>query len=302
MDTKTVEKYKKAGEILGKLQKKARKEAVAGKKLLDIALSVEKEIKEVVDEKKAGLAFPVNLSLNEAAAHYTPEIGDEIALQEKDVLKVDIGVHFDGFIADGAFTVNLSNDYAKMIEAVELALENALSMAKPGIEIGKLGKEIEKTIKEKGFNPIQNLTGHGLAEYQAHAPPSIPNIASNDSRKLEEGAYAFEPFATNGEGFVRESPQSEIFGLDEPKSVRNAYARKILEHIMEKYKTLPFAERWITEELKLSEFQRKIALRELLKTKCIRAFPVLREQEGKIVTQAENSIIIYDGKVERLVK
>lgn len=301
MDTKTVEKYRKAGKILAKVQKKARKEAIAGKKLLDIALMVEKTVK-TQGEGKAGLAFPVNLSLNEAAAHYTPGIGDETALGKDDVLKIDIGVHIDGFIADGSFTVNPSNKWAKLIEASELALENALSMAKPGIEIGKIGAEIEKTIKGKGFNPIQNLSGHGLDQYNQHAAPSIPNIASNDSRVLEEGmAYAFEPFATNGEGFVKESGQSEIFALDEPKPVRNTHARKVLEFVFEKYKTLPFAERWIEEQLKLSEFQRKIAMRELLRSKCIRAFPVLKEERGKMVAQSENSIVIHEGKVIKLV-
>ncbi len=302
MDAKEAEKYRKAGSILSKVQKKARKDAVSGKKLLDMALGIEKSIKEV-GEGKAGLAFPVNLSLNEAAAHYTPEIGDETVFEEKDLLKVDIGVHVDGYIADSSFSVNPSNDWTKLIEASELALENALSMAKPDVEIGKIGAEIEKTIKSKGFNPVQNLSGHGLSQYSQHSPPSIPNTANKDDRVLEDGeAYAFEPFATNGEGFVKESGQSEIFAAEEPKQVRNAYARQILEFIFEEYMTLPFSERGVAEKIKLSEFQRKIGFRELLKAGCIKPFPVLKEEPGKMVAQSENSILIFDGKVERLVK
>lgn len=303
MDAKTAEKYIKAGKILEKVQKKARKDAIPGKKLLDIALGVEKEVKGIGKEASAHLAFPVNLSLNETAAHYAPGEDDTTVFQEKDVLKLDIGVHIDGFIADSSFTVNPSNEWAKMIEASELALENALSIARPGIEIGKIGAEIEKVIRDKGFNPVQNLTGHGLEQYNQHASPSIPNIASNDSRKLEEGkAYAFEPFATNGQGFVRESVQTEIFAIDEARNVRNAHARKLLEFISDKYKTLPFSERWIAKGLKMGEFARKVALRELLKAKCIRAFPVLKEEAGKIVTQAENSIIVHEGKVIKLIE
>jgi methionyl aminopeptidase len=302
MESEEAKKYIKAGEILGKLQKKARKDAVSGKKLLDIALNVEKGVKDLSDGK-AELAFPVNLSLNEAAAHYTPSEGDETVLEDKDLIKIDIGVQVDGFIADASFSVNPNNDWAALIEASELALENALSMAKPDVEIGKIGAEIEKTIKSKGFNPVQNLTGHGLAQYETHVAPSLANIANNDDRVLEEGyAYAFEPFATNGEGVVRESPQSEIFAIAEPKQVRNTYARQVQAFILEKYKTLPFAERWIWENIKMNELQQKIALRELLKAKCIKAFPVLREQEGKFVSQAENTILLYDGKAIRLVK
>jgi len=308
MDGKTAEKYIKAGKILGKVLKKARKQAVPGKKLLDIALAVEKTVKRIALDgqgagKKAALAFPVNLSLNEAAAHYSPGLGDETVFEKKDVLKVDAGIHIDGFIADAAFTVNPGNEWAKLVEASEQALENALAIAKPGLEIGKIGTEIEKTIKAAGFKPVQNLSGHGLGEYDQHAAPSIPNIESNDSRKLEDGnAYAFEPFATNGEGIVREGAQSEIFALEEPKQVRNGYARKLLEHLLEKYKVLPFAERWVVNELKMSEFQRKIAFRELMKAKCIKAFPVLKEETGKIVAQAENSIILHEGKVIKLIQ
>ncbi len=302
MDSKTAEKYVKAGKILGSVQKKARKSAVADKKLLDIALVVEKAVKDL-SEGKAKLAFPVNLSLNEAAAHYTPGTGDETVLGKNDVLKIDIGVHIDGFIADGSFTVNPSNEWANLIEASELALENALSIAKLGLEIGKIGTEIEKTIKGKGFKPVQNLTGHGLEQYVQHAAPGIPNIENNDTRKLEDGqAYAFEPFATDGEGIVREGAQSEIFAVEEARLIRNNHARNVLEFILENYNTLPFAERWIADGLKMSEFQRKIGLRELLKAKCIKAFPVLKEEQGKMVSQAENSIIIHEGKVIKLIK
>ncbi len=302
MESEEVKKYLKAGSILGKLQKKARKEAVPGKKLLDIALKVEKAVKDLSSEGKAGLAFPTNLSLNENAAHYAPGKGDETVFEEKDVLKIDMGVHVDGYIADASFTINPSNEWAKLIEASELALENALSIAKPGAEIGKIGAEIEKAIKSKGFNPIQNLTGHGLQRYITHAAPSIPNIENNDDRVLEDGAYAIEPFATNGEGFVKQTQQSEIFEIDEPKQVRNSHARKVLEYVLENFQTLPFAERWIDDGLKLNDFQRKIAMRELMKAKCIKAHPILKEEDGKIVTQSENSIIIHDGKVEPLVK
>ena len=285
------EKYVKAGKILLKAKENASKRIKAGQKLLEIAEKIEADIIEM----GALPAFPVNLSINEIAAHFTPAFGDETVLEESHLVKVDLGAHIDGFIADAAFSINLNNEHAKLIEASQKALENALSIVKPGIEIGKIGEEIEKTIKSYGFNPIQNLTGHELGEYQQHAGVSIPNMGNTDSRKLEaEHAYAIEPFATNGKGFVKESSQSEIFAIEEPRQVRNPQARQILEFILENFDTLPFAERWVAKELKLTEFQRKIAMRELLKNKCIRAYPVLKEDNGKLVSQAETSIFINE--------
>ena len=112
---------------------------------------------------------------------------------------------------------------------------------------------------------------------------------------------AIEPFATDGKGFVREGRQAEIFSLEEKRPVRNMDARKIISYIDETYHTLPFAERWLMDELKLSEFKRKIAMRELMQRKCIRAFPILHEEEGKIVAQTETSVILNSGKLIRLV-
>jgi len=301
MEKEEAEKYLLAGKITKKVVAQAKKSIKPSQKLLEIALNIEKSIFDIMakgteGKKKAFPAFPVNLSINENAAHFTPDSACELVLEENQLLKVDLGVQFDGYICDTAFSLNFDNSHAKMIEAAELALENALAIAKEGTEIGKIGAEIEKTIKGKGFNPIQNLTGHGLARFEQHASPSIPNIATTNPKKLAEGAFAIEPFATNGEGYVKEGQQSEIFALDKVVPIRNNYARQVLELVSKKYETLPFALRWIEKELKLPEFQRKVAIRELLRAGCIKAFPVLHEETGKIVAQAEKSFIIFEGK------
>lgn len=300
MDRKEAEKYLLAGKITKKVVEKAKKSIKPGEKLLEIALNIEKSILDIAKEegakKGAFPAFPVNLSINENAAHFTPDSACELVLEESHLLKVDLGTQIEGYICDTAFSLNFDNSQAKLIEAAELALENALAMAKEGTGIGKIGTEIEKTIKAKGFNPIKNLTGHGLAKFEQHASPSIPNIATTNPKKLEEGAFAIEPFATNGEGYVKEGQQSEIFALDKIVPIRNAYARQVLEVVSEKFETLPFALRWVEKELKMPEFQRKVAIRELLKTGCIKAFPVLHEETGKMVSQAEKSFIIFEGK------
>jgi methionyl aminopeptidase len=289
MDAKAKENYLKAGEILKKVKENARKSIKPGEKLLDIAERIEKEIVSL----HGAPAFPVNLSLNNIAAHYTPSIDDKTVFEAKDVLIVDIGVHVDGYIADSAFTLNPDEKQAKLIKAPEMALQEAINKIEVGVSLGEIGAIIEETIKGYGFNPINNLTGHGLLPYMAHVGPTIPNTGKRDDRKIEEDmAIAIEPFATDGEGWVKESQQSEIFELEEPRQVRNLTARKIMEDAAEKYKTLPFAERWFKD---VSDFQRKLALRDLLRHKCIKAFPVLKEADDKLVSQAEQTII-FDGK------
>jgi methionyl aminopeptidase len=304
MEQKDLESYLIAGKILKKALEDAKKSIKPGQKLLDIAEKIEKQIKEAAATTGDGAkpAFPVNLSIDNNAAHFSPSAEDDLLLSETAVLKVDAGVQVNGFIADAAFTIDFSGKQTKMVEATEKALQAALEKVKVGARIGEIGKTIEATIHAAGYNPIQNLSGHTLGKFDVHAEPEIPNIEKKDSRVLQEGtAFAIEPFATNGEGFVREATQSEIFGLAEPKPVRNQIARKVLDFVVKEYDNLPFAERWIAAGLKLSEFQRKIALRELLQTKCIRAYPILREAPGTIVTQTETTVVLNKKEVIILV-
>ncbi|MFH1587233.1 MAG: type II methionyl aminopeptidase [Candidatus Diapherotrites archaeon] len=298
MEKEELKNYQKAGKILAEVLKKAKKSIKPGQKLLEIAEKAEKGIISL----QGVPAFPANLSKNHYAAHFSPSFDDVEIVGEKDLLTVDLGVHLDGFVADAAFTIDFSGENGKMIEASEDALEAALSVIEEGVEIRKIGKAIEEAIRKKGFNPIQNLSGHGLERWITHAAPSIPNIDNNDDRVLEDGmVIAIEPFATDGRGFVREGAQAEIFSLEEKRPVRNMDTRKIISFIDETYHTLPFAERWLMDELKISEFKRRIAMRELMQRKCIRAFPILHEEEGRIVAQSETSVILNSGKLIKLV-
>ena len=290
--------YKKAGEITAECQELARKKLKVGTNLFGFA----EEIEAAIRKKGGAPAFPINLSRNNMAAHYTPEVESKDTVEGQDVIKVDIGVHVEGFIADSAFTVDFSGKATTMVKAAQEALENAVKKVKVGCLTGEIGKEIEATLKAAGFRPIENLSGHGVGEYDAHTAPTIPNIDNKSRTLIEEGmAFAIEPFATDGQGHVCEGPQAEIFQIKEKRPVRSADARKILEFVEENYSTLPFAERWIQRELEMSDFSRKVAMREMMSKGCIMAFPLLKEEEGKTVTQAETTLLISDGKVIRLL-
>jgi len=299
MDKKIKEKYLKAGKINKETLKFAEKYVKEGRNLLDIAEKIEKTI--TGQGEGARPAWPVNLSINENAAHQTASLEEDIILKGNEVLKVDIGVHIDGYISDSAVTIDLSGEHGKMVEAAEEALEAAASALEKR-STAAIGKAIEETIKAKGFNPVQNLSGHFLQQWVNHAPPSVPNVAALHDKKIgADSVLAIEPFATNGQGYVREGGKAEIFMLEEKPMTRNPAARKVADFIEQNYKTLPFAERWLVKELKVSEFQRKVAFRELMKSRALKAFPTLHEEKGKIVTQAETTFIVEDDEITRLV-
>ena len=283
-----IDDYIKAGKIASEVREIARTRNWVGKTLYDICESVENEIK----SRGGKCAFPVNASLNEIAAHYTAEPNDPKILTDGDLIKIDLGVQINGFIADTAVSISYDPEFEVLVEAAEEALKNAMSMVKEGVKASDIGRTIEKTVKQNGLRPIANLSGHSLEQYTIHAGKSIPNIWSIGSFSLStKEAYACEPFVTtsNGLGFVREGKIRNIFGLVSRKKIKNEKANKLLDHIWENSNMLPFALRWITKEW--DEKEAKPLLDELVKNKVVRAYPVLVEANGQRVAQAEHTFI-----------
>ncbi|NOR60455.1 MAG: type II methionyl aminopeptidase, partial [Methanosarcinales archaeon] len=253
-----------------------------GASLLDVANFGENMIRKEGGEP----AFPINISCNEEAAHATPKKEDTDVFGE-DMVKLDIGVHIDGYIADTAITVDLSG-HPELVDAAEAALEAAIQAVHAGINTAELGVIINDTITGFGYKPVANLTGHGLAQYMQHVPPTIPNIPIDSGVVLEVGqVVAIEPFATDGRGYVSEGAGVEIYNKVGSKPIRAPAARAILKEI-EQFRTLPFAKRWLNSK------HLDFAMLQLEKNGNISSYPVLKEETGKLVSQAEHTLMVEE--------
>ncbi|MFC2143506.1 type II methionyl aminopeptidase [Candidatus Aenigmatarchaeota archaeon] len=283
------EKYLKAGEIASSIREDCKK-INPGEKLIDIAENIENKIKSLGAE----IAFPVNLSLNEIAAHYTPYNGDSITVEDGDLLKIDIGAHIDGCVADTAITLCFNEDHKNLVAATDKALSEAIKICKPGTTIGDLSEVIENSIKEFDCIPVGNLTGHGLDRFIIHDEPQIPNIKVSSNYELKDNmVIAIEPFATNGKGLVKDSGSSLIFSFLQRKPVRSPEARKIIA-FAEPFKQLPFAERWVPID---SRIKIRFAIKELLSRGIIHEYPPLKEVGSGMVAQSEHTIIVKDTPI-----
>jgi len=285
-----LDKYREAGRILKIVRAEAVDMIKIGNSLLEVANFVETRTIELGGKP----AFPCNISRNQEAAHATPKAKDA-DIFAKDMVKLDLGVHVDGYIADSAVTVDLSGN-SDIVKAAEAGLAAAIDLARPGVTTGELGAAIESSIRAYGLNPIINLTGHGLSQYEAHDEPAIPNKHVEGGAVLKEGdVFAIEPFATNGAGFVHEGSLTEIYSIIRKKPVRMPAVRNVLKQA-EEYKELPFAKRWLQAD-KLD-----FALIQLEKAGVIHSYPVLIERTGGIVAQAEHTIIITSDGCEVTTK
>lgn len=288
------DEYVRAGKIASTVREKVRRMDLAGKTALEICELVESDIKSLGAE----CAFPTNVSINEVAAHYTAEPDDELVIGQEDTVKVDLGAHIDGYIADTAVTVNTDPRHQDIVDTAEEALAEAISVVHSGTKTRDIGKAIENIIKKNSCKPIANLTGHSLDRYTIHAGKSIPNTWSMRSSNLGEGeAYACEPFVTtkDGLGFVRDGKTKNIFALVSRKKTKNDDANEMLEYIWENFNALPFARRWLEkwEPAKSAEL-----LDVLVKTRAVHAYAVLIEAAGKRVAQAEHTFIAKkDGAI-----
>ncbi len=283
-----IEDYIKAGKVAAEVRENVRKKNWIGATLEQICEEVENEIL----KRGAKRAFPVNTSLNEVAAHYTAEPNDEKTITDSDLIKIDLGAQVNGHIADTAVTVCYDPQYTSLVQAAEEALKNAISMIKIGVKASDVGRTIEKTVKQLGFKPIANLSGHSLAQYTIHAGKSIPNIWSIGSFTFKgDEAYACEPFVTTGEGMgiVREGKTKNIFALASRKRTKNEDADMLQEYIWANFNMLPFALRWLVKDWE--EKKARELLEILVKKKVVHAYPVLIEGNGQRVAQAEHTFI-----------
>ncbi|MCX6814901.1 MAG: type II methionyl aminopeptidase [Candidatus Aenigmarchaeota archaeon] len=290
MDKDILEKYIRAGRICAEIKEELSEMLKPGTRLLTIAETVDMKI----HEKGAKPAFPVNISLNEIAAHYTPSFNDEKTIGPKDLVKIDIGVHVDGYIGDMAFTY--CSDPNPLVKCSEKCVEAAIEVIKPGVTVAQISEAIENTVKEHGFGLIVNLTGHTLEKYVFHGSPSIPNVSNSSTYKFREGdVIALEPFVVQSNGYVKDSGNVEIYRYLRDRPVRLPEARKILELAKSEYKELPFAKRWLYKNF--SPIKVSLALRQLEAAGAIEIYPVLREIENKPIAQSEHTIIVMENPV-----
>src|SRR5208337_2971035 len=294
-DSEEIEKFRLSGRILRETREEMRANVKENMLVIDICEKTEGLIR----AKGGKPAFPCNVSINEVAAHYTSPPNDTLRIPEGSTVKVDLGAHVDGYVTDTAFTASFNPEGRSMANTAEQALKTVIENIHGDMALGKIGSLVETTIKNRGFKPISNLTGHSVGRYLIHAGTSIPNVAQVSLTKVKTGeVYAIEPFVTLPEavGRVDDSPQSTIYRLLKAKSVKTESAKKLLKHIEANFRTLPFAERWLIGVVP-SE-QHTAAFKELLSSKAIMKYPVFVEVSRKPVAQAEHTVLLTEDSCE----
>ena len=295
-----LESLRKAGKIASEVKKEIKPKIKVGTSALDIVVMTETKIEDL----GGSCAFPVNLCINNIAAHYTSPIKDDgTEIKGGDLVKIDLGVHVDGYIVDTAFSVNFNEDESleNIIQATEVALDAAKMMAKSKTNTRDMGKKIEDIVKGFKYNPIRELGGHQIERWTVHGKKQLPELGSQGGDIMETGeVFSIEIFASTGEGSVHNTQYSYIYELNPYAGrvpLRRKTSKQILGYINKYYKTLPFAERWLAKKFRLGV---AFGLQELVQQGKLQAHYVLAEKKGVYVAQLEETILITEDGYEQL--
>ena len=242
------------------------------------------------------------MSLNNCAAHYSPNSDDDTVLTKDDVLKLDFGTHFNGYVIDTAFTIAFDSKYDNLLKASKEATNTGIKLAGIDMRLCEIGEgiaevinsyEVELNNKVKKIKPVRNLCGHTVGKYKVHAGKSVPCYNNGDNTKMEENEfYAIETFASTGKGEVERDLHVSHYMLNDSFDIKEIKGKKNQEFygfIYNNFNTLAWCKRWI-EELGFNNYY--MPLRQLINQSIVEECPALYDVEGSFTSQFEHTFML----------
>ncbi|MGZ6727312.1 MAG: type I methionyl aminopeptidase [Gaiellaceae bacterium] len=145
--------------------------------------------------------YPASIcaSPNDMVVHGIP---GPYALQDGDILSVDVGVTLEGFVADSAYTFHIgevSAEAERLLEACQTAPAAGIAQCRPENRLSDISHAIQAVTEENGFSVVRSLVGHGVGR-SMHEEPQIPNYGEpGRGPQLSPGmTFAIEPMITAG--------------------------------------------------------------------------------------------------------
>lgn len=308
-----LEKYINAGKIHQNIKSFIQPHLKSGIKIIDIVELIENKVKELSPPNQINnsIAFPTGISLNNVAAHFTPDYKDETILKEDDVCKIDYGVHIDGCIIDSAFTINLNNKYNKILEASNEAVNaiiKEIGVDSKFTELSKISQEIVESYeieinnKTEHLKIIDNLAGHNILPWKIHGGKLLYGIPKqNDNQVVEDkDIMAIEIFVSNGNGTtILDKNNHSHFMLKSNDYIplfQNKKTNQLSKIIKTNFKTLPFCPRFL-DRINNKHINYNYNLQSLFNSNIINSYPPLIETNSECkIAQFEHTIFISENK------
>ncbi|CAM1506199.1 Fc.00g058400.m01.CDS01 [Cosmosporella sp. VM-42] len=319
-DDDFLQNYRKAAEVHRQARQWVQETVKPGHTLLDIAEGIEDSVRALLghagrepgDGVKAGMGFPTGLCLNHQTAHYTPNPGQkDVMLQQQDVMKVDFGVHINGWIIDSAFTMAFDPTYDNLLAAVKDATNSGIKATGIDVRICDVSAAIQEAMesyeveirgKTYPVKAVRNISAHNIHHYRIHGGKSIPFIKNSNQTKMEEGeVFAIETFGTTGRGLLRDDVGIYGYGLnhDVPltASLPLVSAKRLHKTIRENFGTLVFCRRYL-DRLGVEKYL--AGMNCLVSNGIVEAYEPLADIKGSYSAQFEHTLLLRETQKEIL--
>nr|AAC34392.1 PAS1 [Takifugu rubripes] len=312
-DDLVVTKFKMGADIANRKLKMVVEAAVAGTSVLSLCEKGDTYIMEEIGkifkkekEMKKGIAFPTCVSVNNCVCHFSPVKSDpNVILKDGDLVKIDLGVHVDGFISNVAHSliVGVTKDNpqtgrkADLMMAAHLCAEAALRLVKPGNQNTQVTEAWNKIAKSFKCAPIEGMLSHQLKQHVIDGEKTIIQNPTDQQKKDHEKAefevhevYAVDVLISTGEGKAKDGGQRTTVYKRDPNKVyglKMKSSRMLFSDIERRFDTMPFTLRAFEEESKA-----RLGLVECAKHELLQPFTVLYEKEGEFVAQFKFTVLL----------
>ncbi|KAG8452432.1 hypothetical protein GDO86_004290 [Hymenochirus boettgeri] len=316
-----VTKYKMGGDIANRVLRTLVDTATAGASLLNLcekgdAMIMEETGKIFKKEKemKKGIAFPTCISVNNCVCHFSPLKSDQdYLLKDGDLVKIDLGVHVDGFIANVAhsFVVGASKEHpvtgrkADVLKAAHLCAEAALRLVKPGNQNTQVTEAWNKIAPAFSCTPIEAMLSHQLKQHVIDGEKTIiqnpTDQQKRDHKKAEfevHEVYAVDVLISTGEGKAKDAGQrTTIYKRDPTKQygLKMKTSRAFFSEVERRFSDMPFTLRAFEDEKKA-----RMGVVECAKHELLQPFNVLYEKEGEFVAQFKFTVLLMPNGPMRI--
>ncbi|XP_065141833.1 proliferation-associated protein 2G4b [Paramisgurnus dabryanus] len=257
-------------------------------------------------EIKKGIAFPTCVSVNNCVCHFSPLKSDpDYTLKDGDLVKIDLGVHVDGFISNVAhsFVVGATKDApvtgrkADVVKAAHLCAEAALRLVKPGNQNSQVTEAWNKIAQSFKCTAIEGMLSHQLKQHVIDGEKTIIQNPSDQQKKDHEKAefevhevYAVDVLISTGEGKAKDSGQrTTVYKRDPNKQygLKMKTSRMFFSEVERRFDTMPFTLRAFEDESKA-----RLGVVECAKHELLQPFTVLHEKEGEFVAQFKFTVLL----------
>jgi len=314
-----VTKYRTAGDIANATLKAVVEACVPGAKAVEICALGDKLVEEAtakIYNKKTeggkkvekGSAFPTCISVNNCVGHYSPLTSeDKVELAAGDVVKIDLGVHVDGYVATVAHTTMCGGAAdgrkADVIQAAYQASELAQRMYKEGCKNEDVTAMIQKVAEAHKCSAVEGVLSHQMKKHVIDANKVIINKTNLEQQVAasaieKNDVFAMDIVMSTGEGKPRPSElRTTVFkrNISEKYSLKMKASRQFFSEVNARFPTMPFTLRAGDER------NWRMGVVECVKHSLFTEYPVLFDKEGTFVAQFKFTIMLLpSGNAARI--